>query len=90
MPISIEQVLKKAKKIIKQHDDEQEPEIVYSKGDLQVPFVLSVKDVLKPIYYTKNNFISPRKIIRQESSNSGLLKAGLVLLALAIIANNSE
>ena len=90
LPISIEQVLKKAKKIIKQNGDEQEPEIVYSKGDLQVPFVLSVKDIPKPIYYTKNNSIAPRKMIRQESPNSGLIKAGLLLLAFAIIVNNSD
>lgn len=90
LPISIEQVLKKAKKIIKQNGDEQGPEIVYSKGDLQVPFVLSVKQIVKPIYYAKNNPIAPRKIIRQESSNSGLLKAGIFLFVLAIIANNSD
>ncbi len=89
-PISIELVLKTAKKIIKQNGDEQEPEIVYSKGDLQVPFVLSVKETHKPIYLAKNNSIAPRKIIRQESSNSKLLKAGLFLFVLAIIANNSE
>jgi hypothetical protein len=90
LPVSIEQVLKKAKKIIKQNGDEQEPEIVYSKGDLQVPFILAVKDVSKTISYAKNISIVPRKITRQESSNSGLLKAGLLLLAIAIIANNSD
>jgi len=90
LPISIEQVLKKAKKIIRQNGDEQEPEIVYSKGDLQVPFALSVKDSPKPIHYFRNNPIAPRKMIRQESSNSGLLKVGLVLLAIALIAKNSD
>lgn len=89
-PIFIEQVLRKAKKIIKQNGDEQEPEIVYSKGDLQVPLALSVRDIPKPIYNSKNSPTSPRKVIRQESSNSGLLKFGLLLLAVAIIADNSD
>jgi Caspase domain len=89
-PISIVQVLKRAKKILKQNGEEQEPEIVYSKGDLQVPFVLSVKETPKPIYFANNNSKAPRKNIRQESSNAGLLKAGLFLFVLAIIANNSD
>lgn len=88
-PISIEEVLKNAKKIIKQSGDYQEPEIVHSEGNMTVPFVLSMNDAAKQT--DKNIYISPfpRKV-KKESTTSGLLKAGLLILAIAIIADSSD
>lgn len=89
-PILIEQILKKAKRIIKLSGDEQEPEIVYAEGNLRVPFALSIKEVQKPINNNLSKTKSPRRIVRKESSNSGLLKVGLALLAITIIADNLD
>jgi hypothetical protein len=89
-PISIEQSIGKARKIIKQSGDEQEPEIVYAEGDLRVPFAMSIKEVTKPMNTNLNNTKSPRRIVRKESSNSDLVKVGLAFLAIAIIANSFD
>lgn len=89
-PISIEQVLKKAKKIIKQNGDEQEPEIVYSSGNLQVPFAIYIKSETKAVYSNSANYIKPRSISRKQRSNSGVIAFGLLLLGIALIANDSD
>lgn len=89
-PISIEQVLKKAKKIIKQNGDEQEPEIVYSSGNLQVPLALYIKSETKIVYSNPSNYNKPRRLPRKQSSNSGVIAFGLLLLGIALIANDSD
>lgn len=89
-PISIEQSIGKARKIIKQSGDEQEPEIVYAEGDLRVPFALSIKEVTKPMNINLNNKNSPRRIVKKESSNADLVKVGLAFLAIAIIADSFD
>lgn len=89
-PILIEQILKNAKRIIKQSGDDQKPEIVYAEGDLQVPFALAIKEAPKPISNNLNNTKTPRRFVRKESSNSDLLKVGLALLAIAIIADGFD
>lgn len=89
-PISIEQALKKAKKIIKQNGDEQEPEIVYSSGNLQVPLALYIKSETKVVYSNPSNYNKPRRLPRKQSSNSGVIAFGLLLLGIALIANDSD
>jgi hypothetical protein len=89
-PISIEQSIGKARKIIKLSGDEQEPEIVYAEGDLRVPFAISIKEVTKPLNTNLNNKKSPRRIVKKESSNSDLIKVGLAFLAIAIIADSFD
>lgn len=88
-PISIEQALKKAKKIIKQNG-EQEPEIVYSSGNLQVPLALYIKSETKVVYSNPSNYNKPRRLPRKQSSNSGVIAFGLLLLGIALIANDSD
>jgi hypothetical protein len=89
-PISIEQSIWKARKMIKQAGDEQEPEIVYSIGNLQVPFAVYVKSEAKTVYSNPSNYNKPRTMPRREPSNSGALTFGLLLLGIALIANNSD
>lgn len=89
-PVSIEQSLKKARKIIKQSGDEQEPEIVYSSGNLQVPFAVYIKSEAKAVYSNFSNHNKPRTVSRRESSNSGALAFCLILLGIALIANISD
>lgn len=89
-PISIEHSLRKARKMIKQAGDEQEPEIVYSTGDLQVPFAVYIKSETKPVYSNPANYNKPRSVTRKESSNSGALAFGLILLGIALIGGNSD
>ncbi|RTL53330.1 MAG: caspase family protein [Hydrotalea sp. AMD] len=89
-PHSIEQSLKKARKIIKQSGDEQEPEIVYSSGNMQVPFAVYVKTEAKAVYSNFSNHNKPRTISRREPSNSGALALGLILLGIVLIANSSD
>ena len=89
-PVSIEQSLKKARKIIKESDDKQEPEIVYSIGNLQVPFAVYVKSETKKVYSKPSNYNKPRTMSRREPSNSGALTFGLLLLGIAFIASNSD
>jgi hypothetical protein len=89
-PISIEQSIWKARKMIKQAGDEQEPEIVYSIGSLQVPFAVYVKSEAKTVYSNPSNYKKPRTMPGREPSNSGALTFGLLLLGIALIANNSD
>lgn len=89
-PIRIEQLVRKAKKIIKQSGDKQEPEIVYSTGNLQVPFALSIKEEAKTIYKQPFNRNIPRKLPQKENSNSGLITAGIALAVILLIANSSD
>lgn len=89
-PLRIEQSIQKAKKIIKQSGDEQEPEIVYSAGNMQVPFALLIKNEVKPQYNKNFNRNIPRKVLKRETSDSDFLTAGLFLLAIAVIAGNSD
>lgn len=89
-PVSIEQLIKKTRRIIKQSGDEQEPEIVYSSGNLQVPFAIYVKSETKAVYSNPQNCSKPRSISRKQPSNSGALAFSLLIIGLAIIANNSD
>lgn len=89
-PVSIEQLLKKARKIIKQSGDEQEPEIVYSSGNLMVPFAIYIKSETKAVYSNLPNYCKPRSISIKQPSNSGALAFGLLLLGIVLIANNSD
>lgn len=89
-PISIEQSIWKARKMIKQSGDEQEPEIVYSIGNLQVPFAVYVKSETKKVYSKPSNYNKPRTMSKREPSNSGALTFGLLLLGIAFIASNSD
>lgn len=89
-PIGIELLLKKAKKYIRQSGDEQEPEIVYSTGDLQVPFALFIKNEVKPVYNKKFNHNKPRKVLKRETSDSEFLAAGFFFLAIALIIANAD
>ena len=89
-PVSIEQLIKETRKIIKQSGDEQEPEIVYSSGKLQVPFAIYIKSEKKAVYSNPSNHIKPRSVSRKQPSNSGVLAFGLLLLGIALIANNSD
>ena len=89
-PISIEQSIWKARKMIKQSGDEQEPEIVYSIGNLKVPFAVYVKSEAKTVYSNPSNYNKPRTMPRRELSNSGAFTFGLFLLWIALIANNSD
>lgn len=89
-PLSIEQSLKKARKIIKQSGDEQEPEIVYSSGNLQVPFAVYVKSEAKAVYTNPPNYTMPRSISRKQPSNSGVLAFGLLLLGIALFAADTD
>lgn len=89
-PISIEQSIWKARKMIKQAGDEQEPEIAYSIGNLQVPFAVYVKSEAKTVYSNPSNYNKTRTMPRREPSNSGALTFGLLLLGIALIANNSD
>lgn len=89
-PVSIEQLLKKARKIIKQSGDVQEPEIVYSSGNLMVPFAIYIKSETKAVYPNLPNYSKPRSISIKQPSNSGALAFGLLLLGVVLIANNSD
>lgn len=89
-PISIELAIWKARKMIKLAGDEQEPEIVYSIGNLQVPFALYIKSETKTVYSNPSNHNKPRKVSRREPSNSGALAFGLILLGIALISNNAD
>lgn len=89
-PIGIELSIWKARKMIKQAGDEQEPEIVYSIGDLRVPFAVFINSEAKTIYSNLSNYYKPRTISRKEPSNSGALTFGLILLGIALIADNSD
>lgn len=89
-PVSIEQLIKKTRKIIKQSGDEQEPEIVYSIGNLQVPFAIYIKSEAEAVYSNPPNYIKPRSIYRKQPSNSGALAFGLLILGIALMANNSD
>lgn len=89
-PISIEQLIWKARKMIKQAGDEQEPEIVYSIGNLQVPFAVYVKSEAKTVYSNPTNYKKPRTMSRREPLNSGAFTLGLFLLWIALIADNSD
>lgn len=88
--LKIERLLNKAKDIIKQSGDDQEPEIVHSEGNLQVPFALFIKNKPKSVLNQKFSKNLPRRVFKSETSNSELLKVGLFLLAVAVIAGNSE
>lgn len=88
-PIGIEQSLKKTRKMIKQAGDEQEPEIVYAVGNLQVPFALYFKNEPKLIYSDPGDN-KARSFLRKESSDSGALAFGLVILGIALIASSSD
>jgi len=88
--LKIEKLLQKAKDIIIQSGDDQEPEIVHSEGNLQVPFALYIKTEPKPALSQNFSRHQPRRTFKRETSNSGLLKVGLFFLALAIIAEHSE
>jgi hypothetical protein len=89
-PLKIEQLVKVAKKIIRQSGDKQEPEIVYSKGNLQVPFALFIKNEVKPVYNQNLHPNIPRRVFKKETSNSDFITAGLLLLAISVIVDNSE
>ena len=89
-PISIERILQKAKSIIEKSGDNQQPEIVYSKGDMNVPFALYIKGARKMAYQNSVTSTLSRKIKRRESSDSGLLKAGLLLFAVALIVDGID
>lgn len=89
-PISIEQSIWKARIMIKQSGDEQEPEIVYSIGNLQVPFAVYVKSEAETVHSKPVTYNKPRTILRKEPSNFGAFTFGLFLLWIALIANNSD
>lgn len=90
-PISIEQSIWKARKTIKQAGYEQVPEIVYSIGNLCVPFAVYVENEAKTVYSNSSaNYNKPRTVSKRESSNSDALILGLFLLWIALAANNSD
>lgn len=89
-PLDIERLLKKAKDYIWQSGYDQEPEIVYSDGDLQVPFALFIKDEPKPALNQNFSQNAPRRVFKKETSNSDYIAFGLLLLAVAVIADNSD
>jgi hypothetical protein len=91
-PVSIEQLIKKTRKIIKQFGDEQEPEIVYSSGNLQVPFAIYIKSEKTSVYSNPPNYIKikPRGVSKKQPSSSGVLAFGLLLFGIALLVNNSE
>jgi hypothetical protein len=88
-PISIEQSIKKTRKMIKQAGDEQEPEIVYAVGNLQVPFALYIKSQSESVYSNPGNN-KVRRFLRKESSNSGALAFGLIILGIVLIASSFD
>ena len=89
-PISIEQSLRSAHKIIKESGDEQEPEIVYSIGHLEVPLALYIKSEEKKMYSRPPVLNKPRNISGKASANSGALAFGLIVLGIVLLASNSE
>lgn len=90
-PISIEQSLSESRNIIKRSGDEQEPEIVYSRGQLEVPFAIYIlRNEAKKIYSTPSGINKPRNIPRKEPAGTGALTFGLIALGIFLLANNSE
>lgn len=83
-------MIKKAKIIIKASGDEQEPEIVYSSGNLQVPFALSIKEETKIEHKSNFSNNAPRRLRRERNPNSGLIAAGIAIVAILLIANSSD
>lgn len=89
-PISIEQTIRKTREIIKKSGDAQDPEIVYSIGNLQVPFAVYIKNETKTVYSNSSNYIKPRSFSRKQPSKSGALAFGFLLLGIVLIANSSD
>lgn len=89
-PVSIELLIKKAKKIIEHSGEIQEPEVVYSCGDMMVPFTLVLKS--EPVItYTKSfDTNRPRKILKKTNSNSESWVMGVVAVAAIIAIINSD
>jgi hypothetical protein len=85
-PISIEKLLCETKTSLKKSGVFQEPEVVYSEGNVQVPLAiyLGVKSVVVPKLITK-----PVQRIRSQRTEdySGLVAASLLLIAFAAISD---